>query len=134
MAPTVTFVLPVKGGSGGAHSVVQEVNALRNLGIATSIRVLVSCLWIKMFPIRPERSFADWVSNRFGRMLFRIFFETYTEKVWGIPCNRIGAQWAAQRIKGLSLKTAVISMLGPARFKSREGGRSALSLPSAAPA
>jgi protoporphyrinogen oxidase len=80
--------------------------------------VLLSCLWIKAFPIRPERSFADWVSNRFGRKLFSIFFETYTEKVWGIPCNRIGAQWAAQRIKGLSLKTTVINMLVPARLRS----------------
>ena len=97
---------------------LKPFNALRNLGIWTSVRVLLSCLWIKMFPIRPERSFADWVSNRFGRMLFRIFFETYTEKVWGIPCNRIGAQWAAQRIKGLSLKTTVINMLVPARMRS----------------
>jgi protoporphyrinogen oxidase len=97
---------------------LKPLNALRNLGIWTSVRVLLSCLWIKMFPIRPERSFADWVSNRFGRMLFRIFFETYTEKVWGIPCNRIGAQWAAQRIKGLSLKTTVINMLVPARLRS----------------
>ena len=92
---------------------LKPLNALRNLGVWTSFRVLLSCLWIKMFPIRPERSFADWVSNRFGRELFSIFFETYTEKVWGIPCNRIGAQWAAQRIKGLSLKTAVINMLAP---------------------
>ena len=64
-----------------------------------------------MKPIRPEVSFEDWVSNRFGRRLYRIFFKTYTEKVWGIPCNRIGAQWAAQRIKGLSLFTAITSML-----------------------
>ena len=99
---------------------LKPVNALRNLGIWTSFHVLVSCVWIKMFPIRPERSFADWVSNRFGRKLFRIFFETYTEKVWGIPCNRIDAQWAAQRIKGLSLKTAVINMLAPLRR--RNGG------------
>ena len=97
---------------------LKPLNALRNLGLSTSVRVLLSCLWIKAFPIRPERSFADWVSNRFGRVLFRIFFETYTEKVWGIPCNRIGAQWAAQRIKGLSLKTAVINMLVPAAMRS----------------
>jgi protoporphyrinogen oxidase len=90
---------------------LKPLNALWNLGIWTSCHVLLSCLWIKLFPIAPELSFADWVSNRFGRKLFRIFFETYTEKVWGIPCNRIGAQWAAQRIKGLSLKTAVINML-----------------------
>ena len=56
-------------------------------------------------------SLEDWVSNRFGRRLFHIFFKTYTEKVWGIPCNTISAQWAAQRIKGLSLVTAVLNML-----------------------
>ena len=104
---------------------LKPLNALRNLGLWTSFRVALSCLWIKLFPIRPERSFADWVSNRFGRMLFHIFFETYTEKVWGIPCNRIGAQWAAQRIKGLSLKTAVINMLVPAALR---GGGSIKSL------
>ncbi len=73
--------------------------------------MLLSYLWIQVQPIRPEVSFEDWVSNRFGRRLYRIFFKTYTEKVWGIPCNRIGAQWAAQRIKGLSLFTAVVNML-----------------------
>ncbi len=72
---------------------------------------VLELLWIRLKPIRPEVSFEDWVSNRFGRRLYRIFFKTYTEKVWGIPCNRIGAQWAAQRIKGLSLFTAITSML-----------------------
>ena len=97
---------------------LKPINALRNLGFWTSLLVLLSCLWIKVRPIRPERSFADWVSNRFGRVLFRIFFETYTQKVWGMPCDRIRAQWAAQRIRGLSLKTAVVSMLVPARLRS----------------
>ena len=54
-------------------------------------------------PIRPERSFEDWVVNRFGRELFEIFFKSYTEKVWGMPTSEISADWAAQRIKGLSL-------------------------------
>jgi protoporphyrinogen oxidase len=98
---------------------LKPMNALRNLGLMTSCAVVLSWLWIRLFPIRPEVSFADWVSNRFGRMLFRIFFETYTEKVWGIACNRIAAQWAAQRIRGLSLTTAVISMLMPRRRGSR---------------
>jgi protoporphyrinogen oxidase len=96
---------------------LKPLNALRNLGLWTSVTVMASCLWIKLRPIKPEVSFADWVSNRFGRRLFHIFFETYTEKVWGMPCHSIGAQWAAQRIKGLSLKTAVISMLCPAWIK-----------------
>jgi protoporphyrinogen oxidase len=90
---------------------LKPMNALGGLGIGNSLLVLLSYLWIRVKPITPEVSFEDWVSNRFGRRLYRIFFKTYTEKVWGIPCNRIGAQWAAQRIKGLSLFTAVINML-----------------------
>jgi protoporphyrinogen oxidase len=92
---------------------LKPFNALSNLGVSKSIAILASYLWIKVWPIRPETSFADWVSNRFGRRLYRTFFETYTEKVWGIPCRTISAQWAAQRIKGLSLRTAVINMIFP---------------------
>jgi protoporphyrinogen oxidase len=95
---------------------LKPMNALRGIGLVNAVRVLFSYLWIRVRPISPEVSFEDWVSNRFGRRLYRIFFKTYTEKVWGIPCNRIGAQWAAQRIKGLSLVTAVLNML-------RGGGR-----------
>ncbi|MDH3692878.1 MAG: hypothetical protein OEU36_25910, partial [Gammaproteobacteria bacterium] len=65
--------------------------------------------------------FEDWVINRFGRRLYNIFFKTYTEKVWGTPCNQISAEWAAQRIQGLSLKTAVINALVGDRSKSKEG-------------
>jgi protoporphyrinogen oxidase len=97
---------------------LKPLNALRGLGIFEAIRVVLSYVWIRLRPIRPEVSLEDWVSNRFGRRLYGIFFKTYTEKVWGIPCDRIGAQWAAQRIKGLSLVTAVINML----FKPRGAG------------
>ena len=90
---------------------LKPMNALRGIGIVDAVRVLFSYLWIRVRPIRPEVSLEDWVYNRFGRRLYNIFFKTYTEKVWGIPCNKIGAQWAAQRIKGLSLVTAVWNML-----------------------
>jgi protoporphyrinogen oxidase len=100
---------------------LRPFNALMGLGIVNSVLVLCSYLWIQVRPIRPELSFEDWVSNRFGRRLYRIFFKTYTEKVWGIPCHRIGAQWAAQRIKGLSLFTAVVNML--MRGVRRPGGK-----------
>ena len=86
---------------------LRPANALGNLGIATSVACVLSYLWRRLFPIRPERSFADWVSNRFGRKLFHIFFKTYTEKVWGMPCEEISADWASQRIKGLSLMSAI---------------------------
>ena len=90
---------------------LKAMNALRGIGIVDAVRVLFSYLWIRVRPIRPEVSLEDWVSNRFGRRLYRIFFKTYTEKVWGIPCDKIGAQWAAQRIKGLSLVTAVLNAI-----------------------
>ncbi|CAN5767262.1 NAD(P)/FAD-dependent oxidoreductase [soil metagenome] len=90
---------------------LKPLSAFKGLGLVNSVRILLSYLWIHVRPIRPEVSVEDWVSNRFGRRLYNIFFKTYTEKVWGIPCNRIGAQWAAQRIKGLSLVTAVWNMI-----------------------
>jgi protoporphyrinogen oxidase len=74
-----------------------------------TFRVVASYLKARLCPIRPEPSFEDWVVNRFGRRLFEIFFKSYTEKVWGMPCREISADWAAQRIKGLSLREAVLS-------------------------
>ncbi|NIT53575.1 MAG: FAD-dependent oxidoreductase, partial [candidate division Zixibacteria bacterium] len=59
---------------------------------------------------KPEETFEEWVTNRFGKQLFETFFKSYTEKVWGIPCSELKADWAVQRIKDLSLRTAVISM------------------------
>ncbi|HSL21841.1 MAG TPA: NAD(P)/FAD-dependent oxidoreductase, partial [Vicinamibacterales bacterium] len=97
---------------------LKPLNALRGLGIVEATRAILSYLRVRLRPIRPERSVADWISNRFGRRLFNIFFKTYTEKVWGIPCDQIGAQWAAQRIKGLSLVTAIVNML----FKRGDSG------------
>jgi protoporphyrinogen oxidase len=84
-------------------------DALLGLGVWRSFRVLASYLWSKVHPSPVEDSFEQWVSNRFGRELYRIFFKTYTEKVWGIPCTEIRAEWAAQRIQGLSLARAILS-------------------------
>jgi protoporphyrinogen oxidase len=96
-------------------------NVLFGLGVWNSLRVLASYVWARLRPIRPETSFADWVTNRFGRRLYRIFFETYTQKVWGISPSLIGAQWAAQRIRGLSLTSVVRHMLFPPRTTSADG-------------
>jgi protoporphyrinogen oxidase len=99
---------------------LNPLNALRNLGLLNTAAILISYLRVRLFPVRPEVSFADWVTNRFGRRLYEIFFKTYTEKVWGVPCTTIGVQWAVQRIRGLSLRTAVLDALTPVRF--RKGG------------
>jgi len=85
--------------------------ALRNLGIFTSAACMLSYAFAKAFPIASPRSFHDWVRNRFGERLFQIFFKTYTEKVWGMSCDEISADWAAQRIKGLDLRVAVMNAL-----------------------
>ena len=90
---------------------LQARNALFGLGIFESIRILLSYVQAKLLPARHEENFEQWVTNRFGRRLYEIFFKTYTEKVWGVPCTTIRAEWAAQRIRGLSLATAVRSAL-----------------------
>lgn len=90
-------------------------NTLSNLGIVSSFLILLSYLkarvLAKLNPHAKLETFEDWVSDRFGGRLYRTFFKTYTEKVWGIPCDKIQAEWAAQRIQGLSLKKAVINAL-----------------------
>ncbi|NBW95463.1 MAG: NAD(P)/FAD-dependent oxidoreductase [Planctomycetia bacterium] len=89
--------------------------ALANLGIMESFRCIASYARARLFPVPNPRSFEDWVSNQFGRRLFGIFFKTYTEKVWGMSCSEISADWAAQRIKGLSLSSAILAALFPKR-------------------
>ena len=86
---------------------LRAFEALNNLGVLRSSACMLSYVWSKLFPIRDVRSFEDWTSNQFGKKLYSIFFKTYTEKVWGMPCNEMSADWAAQRIKGLSLWGAV---------------------------
>ncbi len=90
---------------------LRAFEALRNLGVLRSAACMMSYGWSKLFPIREVKSFEDWTSNQFGKKLYSIFFKTYTEKVWGMPCNEMSADWAAQRIKGLSLWGAVIDGL-----------------------
>jgi protoporphyrinogen oxidase len=90
---------------------LRPVNALFNLGPIESLLVLISYCRARLFPQPEENSFEEWIVNRFGERLFRTFFKTYTEKVWGVPCKEIRADWAAQRIKGLSLFVAVANAL-----------------------
>jgi len=89
---------------------LKSLNALAGLGIWQSILITLSFIKWQIFPYPQEDTFEQWVTNRFGKRLYEIFFKTYTEKVWGIPCSEIKAEWAAQRIKDLSFKTALISM------------------------
>ena len=95
---------------------LRPFEALIKLGFIRSTLCLLSWLKARLFPVRNPRNFEDWVSNQFGRRLFRIFFKSYTEKVWGMSCKEISADWAAQRIKGLSLGSAIKNALVPQRY------------------
>lgn len=94
---------------------LDPVGTLWNLGFFESARCVLSYLAAKTSPIKPELTFEQWICNRFGRRLFEIFFKTYTEKVWGMPCGEIQAEWAAQRIQGLSAGALVREFFRPAR-------------------
>ncbi len=84
-----------------------NVQTLRNLGLMRTIRIGVSYMWAMMFQIKPEQTLEQFMINRFGRELYLTFFKSYTEKVWGVPCDQISAEWGAQRIKGLSITKAI---------------------------
>ena len=90
---------------------IQPLDALRNLGFWESTRCALSYLRARIFPIRQPGSYEDWMTNRFGHRLYDMFFRSYTEKVWGRPGRDLSADWAAQRIRGLSLSRAVLSAL-----------------------
>ena len=90
---------------------LKAFEALLKLGVFTSAACLASYARAKLRPLAEPRTFHQWVRNQFGERLFQIFFKTYTEKVWGMSCDEISADWAAQRIKGLDLATAVVNAL-----------------------
>jgi protoporphyrinogen oxidase len=92
---------------------LRAFEALTKLGIFRSIMCVLSYAKARMFPVKNPTNFEDWVTNQFGKRLFNTFFKSYTEKVWGIPCKEISADWAAQRIKGLSLGSAIKNALLP---------------------
>jgi protoporphyrinogen oxidase len=88
---------------------LKAANALSGLGILNAVQIVLSCIKWRYKPYPVEENFEQWVTNRFGKRLYEIFFKTYTEKVWGIPCTEIRAEWAAQRIQNLSLEKAILS-------------------------
>ena len=92
---------------------LDPVDALLGLGIRESVRCGFSYFAAQLSWNKPEENFEHWVTNRFGRRLFGIFFKSYTEKVWGMPCSQIGAEWAAQRIRGLSPRSMLWDAIRP---------------------
>jgi protoporphyrinogen oxidase len=95
---------------------LKPFEALLKLGVLKSTLCILSWLKARLFPVRNPRNFEEWVSNQFGKRLFNTFFKSYTEKVWGMSCKEISADWAAQRIKGLSLGSAIKNALIPQHY------------------
>src|ERR1043165_7122633 len=95
---------------------LKPFEALVKLGVFRSILCVLSWLKARLLPVRNPRNFEEWVSNQFGKRLFNTFFKSYTEKVWGMSCKEISADWAAQRIRGLSLGSAIKNALIPQRY------------------
>jgi protoporphyrinogen oxidase len=95
-------------------------DTLRKLGLIRTVKIGFSYLLARLFPRKVEKSLEDFLINRFGRQLYLTFFKSYTEKVWGVPCEAISAEWGAQRIKGLSLTTAVLHFIKKAFSSSRD--------------
>jgi protoporphyrinogen oxidase len=90
---------------------LEPFDALRKLGVREAVSCLLSYLQAQRDRQAPIRSFEDWIVRAFGRRLYETFFRSYTEKVWGVPCSEISAEWAAQRIKGLSLASLMRSLV-----------------------
>lgn len=102
---------------------LRPLEALTQLGFVESVLCVLSFLRARVAPAANPKSYEDWVVNQFGRRLYQTFFKTYTEKIWGMSCREISADWAAQRIQGLSLGTAIKDALLP---KAQRGKRSAM--------
>lgn len=94
---------------------LRAFNALKNLGIVEAVRCVMSYFWVKVRPPQDQTKFEGYVAAKFGWRLYRTFFKTYTEKVWGVPADQIEADWAAQRIKNLNLLNAIASAVTPKR-------------------
>ncbi|OQP50503.1 hypothetical protein A4H97_01290 [Niastella yeongjuensis] len=88
-----------------------SANTLRKLGLLRTIKIGISYTIAKLFPRRKEKTLEDFMINRFGRTLYKTFFKDYTEKVWGVSCSEISAEWGAQRIKGVSVSKAIAHAL-----------------------
>jgi protoporphyrinogen oxidase len=98
---------------------LKPMNALKNLGFVEALKSVLSYVRARLFPPKDQTNYENWLVARFGWRLYRRFFKTYTEKVWGVPVKEMPADWAAQRVKGLSLSNAIINALLPRRGQTK---------------
>ena len=110
------------------YPVSLSLGTLANLGVIRTIRIGFGYLLAKVWPRRPELTLEDFMVNRFGRPLYEMFFRGYTEKLWGVPCASISADWGAQRIKGISIGAAVAHAIRTLVDGGTKGGKVETSL------
>lgn len=103
------------------YPITLSIETLKKLGIGRTTSILASYIQAQLFPRTPEKSLEDFMINRFGKTLYKLFFKDYTEKVWGVPCNEISAEWGAQRIKGVSITKAIQHALQELTKKKQKG-------------
>ena len=96
-----------------SYPIKLSLDTLRKLGFVRLFGIGFSYVWARLLPIKNEKSLEDFLINRFGKVLYKMFFKDYTEKVWGVSCQKISAEWGAQRIKGLSITEAIKHALRP---------------------
>ena len=94
---------------------LKAANALKNLGIREAVLCVMSYVWARIHPPKDQTTLEGWIASRFGWRLYKHFFKTYNEKLWGVPTNKLPADFAAQRIKNLSLFKAIMNALLPKR-------------------
>jgi protoporphyrinogen oxidase len=104
-----------------AYPIQMSLDTVKKLGIGRTTYILFSYLRARLFPRKTERNLEDFFINRFGDTLYRLFFKDYTEKVWGVPCTQISAEWGAQRIKGISIGKAITHAVKSLAPKEKKG-------------
>ena len=102
-----------------AYPIQLTIDTLKTLGFVRTIKIMISFLYIRLFPRKPEKSLEDFIVNKFGKQLYLLFFKDYTEKVWGIEPSQISAEWGAQRIKGVSLSKAIAGAIKSLRKRTK---------------
>lgn len=99
------------------YPVTLNFNTLQNLGLKRILKIGFGYIKIKLFPIKKEKSLKDFFINRFGKELYLTFFKDYTEKVWGVTCDKIKPEWGAQRVKGLSISKTILHAIKESLIK-----------------
>lgn len=102
------------------YPITLSIDTLCKLGLTRTVSIMLSYIRARLFPRKPEKNLEDFLINRFGNTLYRLFFKDYTEKVWGVPCSRISAEWGAQRVKGISITKAIEHALKSLRTEKKQ--------------